>query len=151
MKSEAASLYVSFDTKSRNETQLLPHKGYVSDKFIIYFITSLFNIFHPTMLYHKHISPSYSSQRDLHFLCNEGMDQFNQLIGTEKSKQSVWLVYVSFENRFYLKQMFKATPLRLDSEVYSIVKEGKGLYIDKSMIFQNQRCRLQPMEQYQLH
>ena len=76
------------------------------------------------------------------------MDQFNQLIGTEKSRQSVWLVHVSFENRFYLKQMFKATPLRLDSEVYGIVKERKGVYIDKLMIIQNQR---QTMEKYQLH
>ena len=59
------------------------------------------------------------------------MDQYNKLIATEKSSQSVWLVHVSFENRFHLKQMFKATPLRLDSEVYGIVKEGKGVYIDK--------------------
>ena len=58
------------------------------------------------------------------------MDQFNQLIGTDKSCQSVWLVQVSFENRFYLKQMFKATPLRLDSEVYGIVKEEIGVYIE---------------------
>ena len=54
------------------------------------------------------------------------MDQLNQILGREKSTKSVWLILATVKNRSELKDVFKRTPLRLDSEVYAIVKENYG-------------------------
>ena len=45
----------------------------------------------------------------------------------------VWLVQVPFSNNSNLKDVFRKTPLRLDSNVYAIVKESKGLFVDLTL------------------
>ena len=93
-------------------------------------------------------SAIYSLRKDLHFYHNDDIGQLNVLIGKQNSLETVmhtgkpkdlsevvWLVQVPFSNKAHLKDIFRRTPLRLDSNVYAVVKESQGLFIDHTILF----------------
>ena len=71
----------------------------------------------------------------MHFYDDEDIDRLNLLLGKQNSfdgltpagkqngsSEAVWFVYIPNADESYLENVFRRTPLRLDSHVYALVK-----------------------------
>ena len=73
----------------------------------------------------------------MHFYDDEDIDRLNLLLGNQNSlnpltpvekqngsSEAVWFVHIPNADESYLSNVFRRTPLRLDSHVYALV-QGK--------------------------
>ena len=71
----------------------------------------------------------------LHLYDDENIDRLNVLLGKQNShkilapvgkqngsSEAVWIVHVPFADEAYLSNIFRRTPLRLDSHVYAFYR-----------------------------
>ena len=79
----------------------------------------------------------FRKSKTLHFYDDEDIDRLNLLLGKQNSfdgltpagkqngsSEAVWFVYIPNADESYLENVFRRTPLRLDSHVYALV-QGK--------------------------
>ena len=80
----------------------------------------------------------------LHFYDDENIDRLNLLLGNQNSlealapvgkqngsSEAIWFVHIPFADKSYLTNLFKRTPLRLDSHVYAVVQDETSMIISK--------------------
>ena len=78
----------------------------------------------------------------MHFYDDEDIDRLNLLLGNQNnldalstvekqngSSEAVWFVHIPNVDESYLANVFRRTPLRLDSHVYALVQGRQCLLI----------------------
>ena len=79
--------------------------------------------------------------RVLHLFDDDDIGKLNLILGTRNSFESlelvgkhntssedIWLVHVPFVDVAYLENIFKRSPLRLDSAVFAFSKDNQGWF-----------------------
>ena len=86
--------------------------------------------------------PSLSRDaRVLHLFDDDDVGKLNLILGTRNSFESlelvgkhntssedIWLIHVPFVDVAYLENIFRKTPLRLDSAVFAFSKDNEGWF-----------------------
>ena len=81
----------------------------------------------------------FRTSKVLHLYDDGNIERLNVLLGKQNSlealapvgklngsSEAAWLVHVPFGDKSYLANIFRRTPLRLDSHVFAILKAEKG-------------------------
>ena len=82
----------------------------------------------------------FRTSKALHFYDDDNIDRLNLLLGNQNSvealatvgkqngsSEAIWFVHIPFADESYIANVFRRTPLRLDSLVFAIVQGIKNL------------------------
>lgn len=84
----------------------------------------------------------FRTSKALHIYDDDNIDRLNLLLGKQNSvealatvgkqnssSEAIWFVHIPFADESYVENIFRRTPLRLDSLVFAIVQGMKVLLI----------------------
>ena len=97
----------------------------------------------------------FRTSKALHFYDDDNIDRLNLLLGNQNSvealatvgkqngsSEAIWFVHIPFADESYIANVFRRTPLRLDSLVFAIVQGIKNLLMQSKGTIKNTESSL---------